>query len=302
MIRPLIVGIASALLLTVTPAARQSAPAPAALVELDVSVTDKNGIVSDLTQADFQVEDDGKRVELKSFNAVIARGSTAQGDGREIVLVLDDAGVPMAGTQAIQQIATIFVQGARPGDTVSVMQLHKPNDEVSKDRSVAFARIAAFKAGSIPFFANETTEDMLRLAAKLSNHWAETMPHRRKAIVCIGSPAVCNVDEREETAPRDMYSTWVNALAATASGNVLVYGLIPTKINLIGGGLAERTGGDVMGGLTNFVPAAERVFADLSHYYLLGYVPPASRKALRPISVKVNRRGVTVHTRNRRGK
>jgi hypothetical protein len=303
MIRVLMAAIAGVALVTAAPVAKQAGTPPGTgFVELDVSVTDKNGIVTDLKQADFQVQDDGKRVELKSFSSVLATGSTAQGDGREIVLVLDDAGVPMAGTQAMQQIASLFVQGARSGDTISVIRLHKADDEVSKDRQVALARIAAFQSGSIPFFQNETTEDLLRLVAKLSNHWAETMPHRRKAIVCIGSPAVCSPDEREETAPRDMYSTWVNALSATARGNTVVYGAVPGRFTLIGGGLAERTGGDVMGGVSNFVPAVERVFTDLSHYYLLGYEPPASKKELRNISVRVNRRGVTVHTRNKRGK
>jgi VWFA-related protein len=301
MFRSLITAIACVLLITVAPVAKQAA-APSALVELDVSVTDKNGVVTDLKQADFQVQDDGKRVELKSFSTVLARGSAAQGDGREIVLVLDDAGVPMAGTQALQQIASMFVQAARPGDSISVVRLHKADDEVSKDRQAALARIAAFQAGSIPFFQNETTEDTLRLVTKLSNHWAETMPHRRKAIVCIGSPAVCSPDEREETAPRDMYSTWVNVLTATARANTVFYGAVPARFTLAGGGLAERTGGDVLGGTSNFVDAVERVYADLSHYYLLGYEPPASKKDLRNISVRVNRRGITVHTRNKRGK
>jgi hypothetical protein len=290
------------LITTATPIAKQApSPAQTALVELDVSVTDKNGIVTDLRQDEFQVQDDGKKVELKAFTSVLARGSTAQGDGRDVVIVLDDAGVPMAGTQPMQQIASLFVGGARPGDSVSVVRLHKTDDEVSKDRQLALSRIAAFQSGAIPFFAGETTEDMLRLVTKLSNHWAETLPHRRKAIVCIGSPAVCLPDERESTAPRDLYSTWVDALTATARGNVVAYAAIPSRFILGGGGLVERTGGQAFGGTSNFGPAVDQVYADLSQYYLLGYEPAPSKKELRAVTVRVSRKGVTVHTRNKRG-
>ena len=302
MTRFFIAGVAGVLLITASPVAKQTPPGSNALVELDVSVTDKNGILTDLRQDEFQVEDDGKKVELKTFTSVQARGSTAQGDGREMVIVLDDAGVPMAGTQAMQQIANLFVSNARPGDTVSVVRLHKADDNASKDRQVAAARIAAFQAGAIPFFQEETTEDLLRLVVKLSNHWAETLPHRRKAIVCIGSPAVCLPDERESTAPRDQYSTWVGAMSAAARTNAVAYAAIPGPFTLGGGGLVERTGGAAFGGNSSFVSAAEQVFADLSQYYLLGYEPAASKKDLRSISVRVNRKGVTVHTRNKRGK
>lgn len=303
MMRSFIAGCAAVLLVTAAPVAEQTPPpSSGAFVELDVSVTDKNGIVTDLRQEDFQVQDDGKKVEIKSFTSVLARGTTAPGDGRELVLLLDDAGVPMAGTQAMQQIASTFVGNARSGDNVSVVRLHKPDDEVSKDRQVALSKIAAFQAGTIPFFPNETTEDMLRTVVRLSKHWAETSPHRRQAIVCIGSPAVCSPLERESTAARDAYSTWVDAMTAAAKANVVVYAAIPGRVDLVGGGLVERTGGQVFAGLSNFIPAAEQVYADLSQYYLLGYEPATSKKDLRALSIKVDRKGVTVHARNKRGR
>ena len=299
MTRAVIAAVGSAALLVATPTASQAPGAPAP-VELDVSVTDKNGIVTDLRQEDFQVQDDGKRVEITSFKSVLARGTTAPGDGRDLVIVMDDAGVPMAGTQAMQQIANLFVSAARPGDNVSVVRLHTAADEVSKDRQVALARIAAFQAASIPFFADETTEDMLRLVIKLSKQW-ESTPGRRKAIVCVGSPGVCTPIERDSTAPRDLYPNWVNSLSATARANVVVYAAIPGRFTLAGGALIDRTGGEAFGGISNFVPAVESIYGALSQYYMIGYTPAASKKDLRSLSVRVNRRGVTVHTRSRRG-
>ena len=301
MTRSLIALVGGAILLSAVLTARQAPVTQAgSLVELDVSVTDKTGIITDLKQEDFQIQDDGKRVEIASFKSVLARGTTAPGDGRELVLVMDDAGVPMAGTQAMQQIANLFVSAARPGDHVSVMRLHTPSDEVSRDRQVALARIAAFQAGSIPFFQNETTEDLLRLVIRLSKEW-EPLSGRRKAIVCIGSPAVCTPIERESTAPRDLYPNWVNSMSATARANVVVYAAIPGRFTLAGGSLIDSTGGEAFGGISNFVPAVEQIYGSLSQYYLLGYVPQPSKKDLRNLSVRVNRRGVTVHARTRRG-
>jgi hypothetical protein len=288
--------------MAVVVASQAPAPAGSATVEIDVSVTDKTGILSDLKQEEFQVQDDGKKVELKSFTPVVARGTMTPGDGRELVIILDDAGVPMAGTQPMQQIANMFVSSAKPGDIVSVVRLHKQDDEVSKDRQVALSRIAAFQSGAVPFVQGETVEDLFRVVTKISNHWAETSPHRRKSIVCIGSPAVCSPDERESTAPRDEYSSWVDAMSAAARANVVFYAAIPGPFTLAGGGLVERTGGAAFGGISNFVDAAEQVFGNMSQYYMLGYEPAASKKDLRAVSVRVNRKSITVHARNKRGK
>jgi hypothetical protein len=293
---------AGVFLVSAAPTARQAAPSGGpGLVELDVSVTDKNGPVTDLRQDDFQISDDGKKVDLKAVTFVAAHGSTTPGDARDVVIVLDDAGVPNAGTQALQQIATMFAQGAGPGDHVAAIRLHAATDDLTTNPQMALARIAAFQAGTIPFFPGETTEDLLRLVTRLSKQWLELAPHRRKAIVCIGSPAVCGPNERESSAPRDEYSTWVDAMTAAGRSNVLVYAAIPARFDLLGGGLVERTGGQAFGGLSNFLPAVEQVYDDLSQYYMLTYVPAASKKDLRAVSVRVNRKGVTVHARNKRG-
>ena len=89
MMRSFIAGCAAVLLVTAAPVAEQTPPpSSGAFVELDVSVTDKNGIVTDLRQEDFQVQDDGKKVEIKSFTSVLARGTTAPGVCIYLFLVL----------------------------------------------------------------------------------------------------------------------------------------------------------------------------------------------------------------------
>ena len=299
--RRMLVACMALFLIAVAPVGSQAPGAEGTPVVLDVSVVDKNGPITDLRQEEFQIEDDGKKVQLTNLTAVAASGATPA-DGRDIVLVLDDAGVPMAGTQAIQIISNVFMSNMRPGDTVSVIRLHKAEDDLSKDPQVALARIAAFQAGAIPFFPGETTEDYLKLVTKLSKRWAESNTPRRHAIVCIGSPAVCSPDERDSTAPRDMYPNWVDAVTTTAKANVIAYAAIPGRVAVTGGGLVERSGGEVFAGLNNFEPAVAGVLRDLSQYYLVSYRAPASKKDMRSLTVKVNRKNITVNTRNKRGK
>jgi hypothetical protein len=296
-------ALAGIVFVTVAPHARQApAAATAAPVELDVSVIDKDGMpITDMTKDEFDVQDDGKKVDITAMTTVAARGTRATGDGRELVLILDDAGVPAAGTSAIQQIATIYASNAGPGDHVSVIRLHKADDDIVAERQVALARIAGYQASVIPFFQDETPDDTIRLITKLAKRWNETLPHRRKAIVCIGSTAVCAPLERDSTAPRDMYPLWVNVVKEAARSNTIEYAAVPGRFTLTGGSLPERTGGDVLGGTTDFGPAVQRVMNDLSDYYMLTYTPAPSKKDTRGIVVKVKRKGATARTRNRRG-
>src|SRR5215475_6826670 len=77
------------------------------LVEVDAVVTDETGKpVVGLKQDDFQVKDDGKRVELKTFEEV--RETDERAVARSIVLLLDDSGVGPGNTVPIQPLARTF--------------------------------------------------------------------------------------------------------------------------------------------------------------------------------------------------
>src|SRR5215472_1556634 len=85
------------------------------LVEVDAVVTDEAGKpVVGLTQSDFQVKDDGKRVELKTFEEV--RETNERAVARSIVLLLDDSGFGSGNTLPIQEIARTFVARMAPPD------------------------------------------------------------------------------------------------------------------------------------------------------------------------------------------
>ena len=282
--------------------ARQAPPAAAApSVILDVSVTDREGRpIGDLKQEEFEVEDDGKKVALTNFAHVSLTGTKGPSDSRTVALVLDDAGVPAGGTRSIQAIASMFLGAVGPSDAVSVIRLHNASDKWMPGMEGSLARVASYQGAAIPFFPNETPDDFLRMVMRLSDDWEKSMPRRKRAIVCIGSSAVCNIAERESTAPRDLYPNWVQALSSAARGNTTVYAAVPALATMTGGGLLERTGGEMFGGTIDFAASAQRMMGHLSDFYLLAYTPQASKKDLRPLSVKVSRRDVRVRTRNRR--
>ena len=78
------------------------------LVELDAVVIDESGrAVTGLRQEDFQVREDGRPVELKTFDAVVDTGDGGRPFARSIVLLLDDSGIGAGNTLTIQSIARI---------------------------------------------------------------------------------------------------------------------------------------------------------------------------------------------------
>src|ERR1700687_1469449 len=65
-------------------------------VELDAVVLDKNDRpVHGLQQRDFQIKDDGVRVELTGFREVSPAGISGRDDEGSVVLLLDDNAVPL---------------------------------------------------------------------------------------------------------------------------------------------------------------------------------------------------------------
>src|ERR1044072_7877565 len=94
----------------------------------------------------------------------------------------------------------------------------------------------------------------------------ESAPNRRKALVCIGSPAICMIEERDSSAPRQDYPTWTETLREQAKANVINYATVPGRVPITGGNMNELTGGDVFSATSNFSPAVIRVLNDLSNY------------------------------------
>lgn len=304
MIRPLAFVLVSTLAVAVSAQRQKPQPADGDLVELDVVALDRNDQpVTDLGREDFTVKEDGHAVELKTFSPVTALGSLDQDDGRTVVLLMDDIGVPVMGTSPMRQIAPVLLSPLGEGDEVSVVRLASRSDEAFGDIRTARDRIDGYRGGAVPFAMPDTPETVLRMIARISGQ-LEPLDHRRKVIVCLGLPAVCDVREPQTAGSSVIWPDWVAALRAAARANVSVYCVDPTGarggLRLSGGGLVQMTGGRIFAHENDFSLAAKAIWREAGHYYLLGYWPTASKHELRSIDVDVTRKGVRIHARQRR--
>jgi len=282
-----------------TLAAQQQA---AYLVEIDAVVTDDAGKpVAGLKQGDFDVKEDGKQVELKTFDAVEDTGTRPI--PRSIVLLLDDSGVGTGNTLAIQTIARTFVARMAPPDEFSVVRLNNRRDEAFGDRLEALLRISEYRSDALPFFGRETLENALQVFARVSRT-VEAIEHRRKALVCIGIPDVCGMTEPSGRTSL-IWKFWLDAAGAMARANTSLYSLEPAgtvrRSNATGSSMADATGGEVFISVTELARPIDIVRRDTGNYYLLGYWPVVSDKPMHSVDVRVKKRGMKVRARRVRG-
>ncbi len=303
--RPHLFAVAALSLLGVAASgARGAAPAEhLSFVELDAVVLDKNDLpVSGLQQADFTIKEDGRRVDITSFKAVDAAGISGIDDRRVVTLLLDDNSVPLTATLIMRSLAQVYLSLARPMDAVSVVRLTHREDEAAGSLPDALDRVDSYRPGSLSFFGRTMFEDTLMTVARVARE-LEPIEHRRKALVCIGTRDVC--DPFFEAPETTLYwNSWRNAIAAAARANASVYNVSPSGVSGrfdLGGGLSDTTGGSPFLRSNDFGRAAQMIWAEESHYYLLGYVPAARVKPLHDINVSVRRRGLHVRARSQRG-
>jgi len=293
-------------LLTASPRGQrpQAAPVTSDLVELDIVVLDRQDRpVTDLGREEFTIKEDGRAVDVKTFSAVAALGSMQPDDARVVTLLMDDIGVPITGTSAMQAIAPVVLSPTGPGDEVSVVRLSSRSDEAFGDVRTAHDRIDGYRGGMVGFSRRDTPETVLKAVAKISQQ-LEPLDHRRKVVLCLGLPAVCDVSEPALAGTSVLWTAWVAAVSAAARANVSVYCVDPRGVSRLSGtfgaGLVRLTGGQIFDNANNFEPAAEAIWREAGHYYLLGYWPSASTRELHAIDVKVARKGVHVRARQRR--
>jgi len=269
-------------------------------VELDVVAVDRNGlVVRDLSGQDLQVKDGGKPVKIETFTAVAARGILDE--ERSVVLLMDDVGVPTSGTSPMQQIGRVLLSPMHPLDEVAVVRLSRPRDEAYGDAESARERLEQYRGGTIAFSSVETPvtvlETVVRIALQL-----QPIEHRRKAVVCLGVPAVCDVREPVASSTDEYREAWGAAMSSAARANVAVYEVDPRGLTpapaASGIGLIRMTGGDVLRNSNDFGEAAARIWREASVYYLLGYWgEPSAAGHLRAIDTRTTRRGVDVRAR-----
>jgi len=298
--------VCAACVLGATLLAQKAPPAASSadLVELDIVVLDRDEHpVAGLRQEDFQIKEDGHVVDVKTFSHVTALGTLEPDDARVVTLLMDDVGVSITGTSAMQAIAQALLSPLGRGDELSVVRLSSRADEAFGDFNTARDRIAGYRGGMVPFSSRDTPETVLKAVAKISNQ-LEAIEHRRKVIICLGMSAVCDVEDPPLGSHSVLWPHWVAAIGAAARANVSVYAVDPTGLNQRSGargiGLVKLTGGERFANSNDFLRAADAVWLEASRYYLVGYWPAGGTRQLHNIDVKVARKGVHLRFRHTR--
>jgi VWFA-related protein len=295
------VPVLAVVLAAVVGGAQRSSITSGDLVELDVVALDKDDRpVLGLQPAEFQVREDGHTVDLKTFIAP-SHDPNEDPEPRQLVLLLDDSSIPATGTKVIQAMAKGILSRGTVRDEVTVVRLNNNRDEPYGDVETALSRIDGYTGGVVPYHDRDTADRLLRVIASISRQ-LEATGRRRKLMVCIGGPPVCNVLE-----PRRgflFWDLWVDAIASASRANLAVYAAMPVPFGtsvLMAGGLADVTGGDAFANETKFETFVDRLWAEARDYYLLGYWPSAGGHGLHSIDVKIKRKGVHVRARRARG-
>lgn len=295
-------AVVLAAVVSVWPSAqRQPAESSADLVEIDTVVVDNKGQpIHGLQKSDFSIKDEGKAVTITTFQEVTAPATPDPDAARSMTLLLDDTGVAPIGTQTVQIIAKAFLDSVDAPDEFSVVRLHAKDDEPFGDRLTAATRIVGYRAGSYPFVVWSTSGDVLRRIGDIARG-VSSSASRRKVIVCIGSPFICNIREPDPSAPRSFENLWIDTLTVAATANVAMYAIVPGRAPMRGGGLPEMTGGEVFTPSSDLGPFIDRILRDASNHYLLGYWPAdGAAHKLHRVEVKTSRRGARVHARRLR--
>jgi VWFA-related protein len=275
-------------------------PAPGPLLRVDaVAVDDRGNPVMDLRKDDLEVRIANYRVPIETLT-VVGSGS---GDGRIIVLLLDDTVVPLALSPRVREIARRFIDRLAPGDRMAIVSLNGSAMELTADRNRLLSSLNDYNVRAAGYTRlDQIGEHVLNTVTTLSRQLAEEASGR-KTIVGIGAAWLFDTPIPPSIVGRDLRPEWTAAMRAAAFANVSLYAIEPGGVgsSRFGGsaGFANQTGGHAFVNTNDFNGAVDQVRREAGNYYVIEVAdPPVQRKSdLRELEVRVNRRGVTVRAR-----
>ena len=253
------------------------------LVYVTATVTEKNGrVISDLTEQDFTVFDDGKQQEIVSFT----RGRVPVSVG----IVLDASGsmTPDKMTAARAAIRRFTEELLRPDDqlfvaTFGVRTWLRQSWTTDRDKLNAALDGTRTEWGTALYDAVRTT---LPIAA--------TGERNKKALLVLSDG-----DDRNSRTPLKVVQEMIRA------SDVLVYALGVEGGDGIDAGnlrkITDVTGGrtEIVKGFKNLDAATARLADELNQQYTIAYATPHAKDgALHNIKVEVRRKGATVRSRS----
>ena len=280
-------------------------------VQLSVIVTDSSGQpVSGLTEADFEVLEDGKARPITTFSAVdiplerIERDrsepdvlSNDRPPGRLYVIALD----VMAADNALRTRAFLrrFIeQYFGPNDTAAVVLttggLRESGQEFTSNPRLLLAAIDRFDGGT-PDMSARLREKNFIGDFKTLMQFMSTLRGGRKAVIFVseGIPVdAYDVVDRGRARFGGLFSEvdteWVDGLSFATRNNIAVYPVDPRGLTtettvsesfdtsglerrIVLGGLAEVTGGFALTNSNTYQTAFERLVRENSTYYLIAF-------------------------------
>jgi hypothetical protein len=187
------------------------------------------------------------------------------------------------------RLSIVTLSGAPMGDGAGPAQLLKNIDSYTVQAS-----------GVTPFdvLGARVLTTLTGVARRL-----EAIPNRRKAIIAIGTAWLFDTPLPPPQLGRSLRDEWVGTMRALASANAVMYLIEPSGVGMAptysGSGFARETGGHAFVNTNDLTGAADRILREANSYYLIVVRdPPIQRKAdLRPLDVRVLRRGTTVRAR-----
>ena len=249
----------------------------------------------------FTIREDGQRVRIESVRGVSAGVAGAH---RAVAVLLDDTNVSPVYTLNIQTIARAFLARTNSPDFVSVTSLSHRNEELISQPRVSASRIDDFRGGSFVAQANETFSTALRRLTNLSRELA-FVNDGRNAIVCIGPARVFDIVQPTPGSANLMRAPWIDAVHVLVHNATSVYVIDPSgltgRTHLVGGGLADDSGGEAFVNSNDFNRAVDRIWSEAGHYYVIEYAPSGPERVLHSVEVSVRGRRLHVHAPRFRG-
>jgi len=302
------------------------------VVLVDAIVTGKKGeFVRDLTAKDFRVWEDGKEQTIKSFSL---ETDSSAAEPRRLVLFFDDTGMSVADQgRSLQAAATFVDANTGPNRLMAVVTFDGglrvvqafTGNAVRLKAVMRDVRFSASPTTSSPLDRGQAAATSARGLIQSVGNLARNLnavPGRKIVVLFAGAtsfttapPAeiadlvqICN---RSDVAVYPVVQI-VQAAVQDTSENSLPIGVArrgvraPTNTapdtqadDSIPFAIARGTGGLVLSGSNDLRAQLQKIGAEQSQSYVLGYTPPDSKEGVcHTLRVKVDRSGNAVRSRS----
>jgi VWFA-related protein len=276
-------------------------------------------IIQTFATVDLPAGDPVSSAWLKDARADVVTNQALEAE-RLVVILMDnssDDGTDLAATESAKEIGRSVVDALGPLDSGAVIHTlgGQGNQEFTHDRARLRAAVDRYRPAAGRSFEQFVALEVLRaLVESLAD-----VPDRRKAVIWVGSGIPIEIPVPGKPGASDYLLTlWTRALTAARVGNVNIFPVDPAGLKTIPPeplwvrtsnrlekqrdflvAMAANTGGRAFVNSNEFQSKISQIFAETGSFYLLGYAPsrPVADGKYRRLEVKVNRPGVTVHTR-----